>query len=693
MSSAGARGLAAMLAARSVAVVGASSRAGSPGNQMMRQLITGGFEGDIWAVNPRYTEVEGRSCYGSLAELPGEIDLVLLGVANRLLEDQLRAAANASARSAVIFASGHDEPDSVPGLLGRLSRIASEAGMSICGGNCMGFVNFERKLRALAFEEREDMAAGHITWISHSGSAFTALLHNDRGLTFNLAVSAGQELTTTVADYIAYAAAQPSTGLIALFLETVRDPDGFRDALSAASARNIPIVALKVGREAAAKRLVTAHSGALAGDDAVHQAVFDAHGVARVSSLNEMADTLELLSAGRRARPGGLAAIHDSGGERAHLVDAAAGAGVPFASISEATAQRLEAVLEPGLPAVNPLDAWGTGNDYEAIYLECMRALTSDPEVAALAFVVDLAGEDLERGYVAVAEQVHAETSLPVAVLCNLASGIDQRAAARLREGGIPVLEDTLYGLRAFRHLFGLRDFLPAPASLERVVPHPVRARWRRRLGRTDAWSEAEALALLRDYRIPTAPTEVATTPEEAHAAAARLSFPVALKVSGVAHKSDVDGVLLDLRDGDEVRGAFESLSPRSTAALVVQRMAPPGVEMALGLVHDEQFGPVVIVAAGGTQIELLADRAVGLPPIDAARAKGMVDALRSRPVLDGFRGGPPADVGALASAVTALSELALDLGDLIEALDVNPFIVGPRGCTAVDALVVPRNR
>jgi acyl-CoA synthetase (NDP forming) len=348
-------------------------------------------------------------------------------------------------------------------------------------------------------------------------------------------------------------------------------------------------------------------------------------------------------------------------------------------------------VLEPGLPPVNPLDAWGTGNDYENVYLECMRALTSDPEAAALAFVVDLAGEDLERGYVAVAEQIHAETTLPMAVLCNLASGIDERAAARLRRRGVPVLEDTLYGLRAFRHLFDLRDPSGARADDARVVNRSVAERWRVRLEGDRAWSEAEALALLRDYGIPTAATDVATTLEEARAAATRLSYPVALKISGIAHKSDVGGVRLGVRDADELELAFRSLNPRSGAPVVVQSMAPPGAEMALGLLHDDQFGPVVIVAAGGVHIETLADRTVALPPVDIGRARRMVASLRARALLDGLRGAAPADVGALESAVTALSRLAVDLGDRIAALDVNPLVVGPAGCTAVDALLVPR--
>jgi acyl-CoA synthetase (NDP forming) len=666
---------------------------------MMVQLITGGFRGDIWPVNPRYEEVEGRPCIGSLAELPSPVDLAILGVSNRLLEAQLSAAAEASVAAAVIFASGHDEPDHgrrarhsppTPGLLERLSRIAKTAGMSICGANCMGFVNLDLNLRALAFAEREDLEPGHITWISHSGSAFTALLHNDRGLRFNLAVSPGQELTTTIADYIAYALGRDSTEVIALFLEAVRDPDGYRAALADASARGIPVVALKVGRDAAASRLVTAHSGALAGEDAVHQAVFDAHGVVRVTSLGEMADTLELLGARRRARPGGLAAIHDSGGERAHLVDAAAAAGVPFATLSEATTRRLREVLEPGLPAVNPLDAWGTGNDYETTFLECMRALVSDPGVGALAFVVDLAGEDLEWGYASVAEKIYSETDLPVAVLCNLASAIDRPAAMRLRSAGVPVLEDTIYGLAAFRHLFELRDFTPPPRTPRGAGARPTRAGWRARLGTGGPWTEVEALALLDDYGIATARSEMASTLEEAIAAARRLSYPLALKLAGVAHKSDVGGVRLGVSDDDDLAHAYEALSRSRPEKMVVQEMVPGGTEVALGLVHDDQFGPIVLVAAGGVHIELFADRALALPPVDPTRAQRLIDSLRMRPLLDAVRGAPAADVGALSDAVVALSNLALDLGDRVGELDVNPVIVGPRGCTAVDALLVP---
>src|SRR5918995_448580 len=295
-----------MLGARSVAVVGASPKFDSPGNHMVKQLLIGGFTGQVAAVNPRYEQVEGIDCFPSLGEVPFDPDLVLLGVGNHRIEEQMEAAATRGARGVVVFASALEDPPRDPPLTEKLKRIADEAGMAVCGANCMGFADVERGLRALAFEERPDLEPGNVAWISHSGSAFSALLHAERGIRFNLAVSTGQELTTTMADYMLYALERGSTRVISLFLETVRDPERFRLALQTAAERDVPVVALKVGRTPTSRQLVTAHSGALAGDDAAYEALFDAYGVARVETLNEMADLLELLGAGRRAAPGCL---------------------------------------------------------------------------------------------------------------------------------------------------------------------------------------------------------------------------------------------------------------------------------------------------------------------------------------------------------------------------------------------------
>ncbi len=681
-----------------MAVVGASVREGSVGHQTLVELVEGGFEGNVHPVNPKYDEVLGLRCHPSLAAIGEPVDLAVLAVGNALLEEQLKLAAEAGARSAVIFASCQEAPRTgEPPLTERLSAIARGAGMALCGGNGMGFANIERSVRAVGFYEPKGLRPGPVTFISHSGSAFSALLHNDRGLSFNLAVSSGLELVTTADEYMAYALSLDSTRVIGLFIESIRQPDGFTAALRVASERDVPVVALKVGREVLTRRMVSAHSGALAGEDGAYEALFEAFGVLRVESLDEMADALALFASGRRAGVGGLASVHDSGGERALLVDAAATAGVPLAQISDATTARLSELLEEGLLPVNPLDFWGTGRDSHEVVTGCVRALLDDPDTAALAFSVDLTTEDQpDMGYIAMAEAVFPETSKPFAMLSNFASGIDRGDAKRLEGSGIPVLEGTMTGLAAFRHLFEYREHraLP-PLSGDSPVAAETRERWRARLRTGERFGEPEGLALLADFGIPVATSVRAGTADEAVAAAGRVGWPVVLKTAmpGIEHKSDVGGVRLGLNDAGAVVDAYRYQEDRLGPEVSVAAMAPAGVEMHLGIVRDEQFGPLVLVAAGGVLVELLKDRRLALPPLDAARARRLIDRLKSRRVLDGVRGAPASDADSLVAAVVALSWLAHDLGEQLEALDANPVIVSPGGCLAVDALVLPRAR
>jgi acyl-CoA synthetase (NDP forming) len=483
--------------------------------------------------------------------------------------------------------------------------------------------------------------------------------------------------------------------VIGLFIEVIRDPAGFREAMRLADERDVPVVALKVGREALTRKMVVAHSGALAGEDGAYEAVFEADGVLRVESLDELADALAIFTSGRRAGPGGLASVHDSGGERALLVDSAAAVGVPFAQISAATSARMGELLDEGLDPVNPLDFWGTGRGAHEVITGCIRAMLDDPDTAALAFCVDMTTEDSpDMGYIAAALETFPETAKPYAMLSNLASGIDRDDAKHYMEAGIPVLEGTLTGLSAFKHLFAYRDFRArppvggsSPASAE------VREGWTARLRSDEPFDELEGLALLADYGVPVVEGLRAGSPEEAIAAAERIGFPVAVKtaVPGVLHKSEVGGVKLGIDDSPSLEDAYADLERDLGPQVVVAKMAPPGVEIALGIVRDPQFGPLVLVGAGGVLVEVLGDRRLALPPLDEARARSMVDRLRIRPLLDGVRGASASDVGRLASTIVGLSWLAHDLGEHLEALDVNPVICGVDACVAVDALVIPR--
>jgi acyl-CoA synthetase (NDP forming) len=279
-------------------------------------------------------------------------------------------------------------------------------------------------------------------------------------------------------------------------------------------------------------------------------------------------------------------------------------------------------------------------------------------------------------------------------MLSNFSSGID-RTDARLLDGdGIPVLEGTLTGLAAFRHLFAYRDFRArSPVEGASPVTDEVRERWRHRLASGVPFDELEGLALLSDYGVPVVASVRADTLEDAIDAAEGIGFPVAVKTAapGVQHKSDVGGVRLDVDDSPSLEDAYTDLERRLGPRVTVAPMAPPGVEIALGMVRDPQFGPLVLVGAGGVLVEIMKDRRLAMPPLDDVRARSLVNRLEIRPLLDGVRGQPTADVDALSRAIVAISWLAHDLAADLEALDANPLICGPSGCVAVDALVIPQ--
>jgi acyl-CoA synthetase (NDP forming) len=692
-----------MLEARSVAVVGASVKPGSLGASMLAELERGRYEGAVYPVNPRYERIGDRTCYPSIAEVPEQVDLAVLGVANARVEQALLDAAAAGARSAVTFSSLHEEPEDRPGgpdapdLPARLAAIAGSHGMAMCGGNGMGFLNEEHHLRVTGFLTPDHLRHGPIALISHSGSAFAAFAFNDRSLGFNLLVSSGQEIVSRMDDYLSYALDLDSTRVVGLLLETVRDADGFRAQLARAAEREIAVVALKMGRTSGASALVTAHSGALAGEHGAFEAVFDATGVHEVRTLTEMADTLELFASPKRVHGGsGIATIHDSGGERAMFVDLAHDVGVPFAALSAETLARIDDSLDPGLDAANPLDAWGTGIDADAIFRASFAAMANDPDVAALAFVVDMTmqGEPYNEGYLQIARDIAAYSDKPFCVVSNLHSAIAGPEAQILRDAEIPILEGSESGLRALRHLLDDAEHRErAPEAPPDPAADDVRARWRTRLTDDAVVDELDGLALVRDYGLAVPGAAHAASAEEAVASAHALGFPVALKTAAAAvhHKTDVGGVVLGLGEDDAVREAYAAVAERLGPEVVVAAMAPPGVEVALGIVRDVIFGPLVVVAAGGVLVEVLHDRRLGLPPFGIETARRLIDGLAIRPILDGVRAAPPADVGALAHAVSRLSVLAADLGDLLDALDVNPVIVSPSGCVAVDALVEPR--
>ncbi len=693
-----------MLEARSVALVGASARPGSLGARMIAEVARSPSRPRAYLVNPKYPEIGGVPCLPDLAAVPEPVDLALLAVPDSALEAQVVAAARARARSVIIFGNAFDPPGRT-GLRSRLAAAVRDAGMALCGAGCMGFVNVARGLRAIGYVEPDPLPAGPVALVTHSGSVFSTLLRAHRGFGFTVAVSSGQELVTTAADYARYALSLPETRVLALVLEAIRDGDGLRAALAGALAADVPVVLLSVGASEAGKALVSAHSGALAAADGAWEALAAAYGLHRVRDLAELADAVELFASGRRAAPGtgpgmgpgmgpgigpgiGIATVHDSGLERAHAADLAAEAGVPFASLSPATAQRLAAVLDPGLAPANPLDVWATGRDTEPLAAECLSALAADPGVAAVALAVDLVPEfDGDESYPRAVLAAAAGTAKPVAVLAGLSAAVDQAAAARLRAAGIPVLEGTRTGLLALRHLLDHAEPPPAPPAA--APPGATAGRWRHRL----APGGPELFGLLSDYGIAVVRARAAASRAAALAAAEEIGYPVVIKTAepGIAHKSDVGGVRLGLAGPAAAAAAYDQLAGLLGPRVLVCETAAPGTELALGLITDPAVGPLLVIGAGGVFVEIFSERVVLLAPVTRAAALAAVRRLRIAPVLAGSRGQPAADLGAIADAITALSRLACDLGDALDALDINPLICGPAGAVAADALLIPR--
>jgi acetate---CoA ligase (ADP-forming) len=684
-----------MLAPSSVALVGASTVPNVAGNDMVLELQVSRYPGRVYPVNPKYREVEGFECRPGLADLPEVPDVAILGIGNDRLEEHVAQAIELGVGGLVIPGSVLLPTDTpTDSLRQRIREMALAADLPIVGGNCMGFYNVEKWFRAFPFNRPYELHEGGVTLIAQSGSVLTALLWNDQKLRFNLAISPGQELVTTTAEYMDYALDQATTTVIALFVESVRKPDEFIAALQKAADRHVPVVALKAGRSPEAAKLALSHSGAIAGDDAAYQTLFERYGVLSVKSLDELASTALLLSDARRPARGGVAAILDSGGERELLIDLAADVGVPFAQISDETTKVLAEQLDHGLEPINPLDAWGTGKDYQTIYEHCWQALVDDDDTAIGVFIADLtSGFYLHESFARICRRVHRRTTKPIAMMTNHVGTDSQDLAKRMTSLGIPVLDGTVAGLLALRNVLAYRDFAGRPTIAPPSVPAAdVTQRWRARLSEPHALTEAEGLDLLTDYGVPTIPHRVVSSVDEAVASAADLGYPIVAKtaVAGILHKSDVGGVMLNLVDEVQLRHAYEDLADRLGPKVLLAPMRLADVEMALGVVSDPQFGSMVLVAGGGVFIEVLGDRQLGLVPIDKPIAERMIGKLAIAPILDGLRGRPPADKSAVAEALVALSNLAADLGDLIAELDINPLVVGTEGCLALDALVIP---
>ncbi len=691
-----------LLQAQSVAIVGIS-QPNRFGGMLFTNLQNFGFKGQIYGVNPHYTSLFDRPCYPSLYDLPEVPDCAILAVPNGRLRSTLQDAAKLNIPAAVIFASTYSAPvDNQPSLQSQLTQIANTHNMVICGPNGMGFVSPAQQLPVSGYNTNPDTPAGNVTFITHSGSVWEIFLQNMRGVAFNYIISSGNEMVTTLADYMQFSLTDPTTRVIGLFLETVRDPQTFTAALAEAAERDIPIVALKTGQSTRGAKLAQAHSGALAGEDATYDALFAYYGVSRVKSLDEMMDTLELFATGMRPKTHYVSALLDSGGQRAMMVDLAESERLEFTALNQQTTSQLSEILEPGLDSINPLDAWGTGNDFEDIYAKCLLALDADPTTGLTLFSVDLYPIDDEQPfrYPEIAAQVQAQLQNPLAWLIHLSATASKAQMSELRQIGIPVLMGTETGLRATHHMMAYSEFQRLQANsltnytmgrvqIESTRLEAIRQQLRDSHG---PLNEFVSKTILTHYGFSIPKESPANSLQNVLEMAEQIGYPIALKTAvGDLHKSERDGIRLNLTDADQLTEAYHDLKTRLGPQVLVQQMIPAGIELILGLINDPQFGPMLTLGFGGIFVEIFKDAQMLMLPTSPNIVRKTLLNLRGASILAGVRGQPPVNIEAILAAAMGLAAFAADLGDLIDEVDINPLIALPDKAVVVDALIVPK--
>ena len=457
-----------LLKPRNIALVGVSPRPGTVGNDMLKVLHDGGFEGQVYLVNPRYEEIEGIPCYACMSDIPEAIDMAVLSVAGSRMEALIDEAITLKVGGVTIFdyCKMEEEQQLKAGeitLLERLKTKAAAAGLPICGGNCMGYYNFDANTH-VSFQSPGDRKPGNIALLAHSGSVFVLPCSNDPRFRFNLVVSAGQEISTGLADYMDFALDQPSTRVVAAFMEAVRDPATFVKALQKARDKAIPVVITKVGRSEISAKMAATHSGAIAGNHAVYEALFKEYGVISTDNIDDLMNTALLLSQSADLGSGQLGYVSDSGGLRELFVDTCDQYQLPFARISEATTAKLAARLPHGLDPVNPLDAAGSFTpDYANVFDDCIRYLMADPDVAIGAFEFEARDDYIYMPqFIDIARQVSEHSRKPFVVINSFASALNAAIADDLMDHGVPLINGVDYAAKAIYNLLAFRDYQQA---------------------------------------------------------------------------------------------------------------------------------------------------------------------------------------------------------------------------------------
>jgi len=694
----------------SLAFVGATEDISKFGGRVMRAVLEFGYKGRVYPVNPRYATLLGQPCYPSVSALPEAPDHVGIVIAAHRVLDTLKQCADRGARFATIFTSNFSETGEASGraLQDEIVAFARANGIRLLGPNCNGFINF---VDAFAFASTAAIKgprkpAGDVGLVCHSGGLGQMNIMwraQEAGLGITYEVSCGNEADLDAMDFMRFMIDDERTRVIMVAVETIRDGRKFAEVARHAADREKPIVMLKFGRTDAGRRAAASHTGALTGADEVHDAAFRQYGVLRVTDCNELYEVAKLLRRRKWPRGSRAAALSGSGGHSVLMADLGAANGIDWVPYQDQTVNGLRELMPDFAGVSNPTDLTSALTGSKHLFEDALNVVALDEGVDVLIPVLVAPTVPAIETVVKLSDN----TDKAVAVLWTGYCPNDPLVvASTLVARGLPVYRDALTCLKAVRAAMTYGEFLRAhkrAASEPPVRPAGIDVAQAKELIATGAgnMTERSSKEVLAAYGLHITQERLATNTQNAASSARDIGKPVALKIESpdIPHKTEANAIRLNVTGDAEVARAFDEVMAAARRyqpearldGVLVQEMAPGGVEVMLGVASDPTFGVVVVAALGGIHVEVLRDIAYRIPPLTAADALAMLRELRAYPIFGGVRGARPRDLDALCDTIVRLSWLAHDHADTVAEIDINPLTVlePGAGVRVVDALII----
>lgn len=705
------RSLGALLAPKSIAVVGASDDFGRIGGMLIKYLLKFGYRGKIYPVNPKYEEIAGIQCYPNVRNLPEKADTALIAVAAKLVPESLRECAERGIKTAIVYSAGFAET----GGEGRrkqeeLREIIRQGEMKVCGPNCIGIVNFTEDI-AMSFSgflEADRLVSGNVGFVSESGALGGSIVNRaqDRNIGFSYFISTGNEADLDLTDFMAFLVDDANTQVIMAYVEGIRDIAKFARVAKRALELGKPIVLLKVGETEGGKRVAATHTGSLTGSDAVYSAAFEQYGVIRVEDYDDLIETAMLFSKSKLPKGNRMGILTGTGGGAIILADKIVKHGLSLPPLSQFTQEQLSQKVESFATVGNPMDLTGQ--------------LYSQPETFKNVIQLFAQDENIDIVTVAISMVPGERAKARATYIIDAAKAVDKPfvswwAAGELSEPAFKLLDESEVTLfkSPERCIKAVKSAVTYSQMREKLLvrdkgalPVSIDCRKAETLFGISGQilTEHETKLLLASYGIPVTREEVATSAAQAADIAGKIGYPVALKVNSrqITHKSEAGGIRLNLASKSavikaysEILANYQKYAPKAKIeGVLVQEMAKGGTEVIIGISRDPDFGLVLMFGLGGILVEILKDVSMRLLPITRRDAEEMVRGIKGYQVLAGARGKPRADIEAIIDLLLKVSNLASDWGDSISELDLNPVVVfeDGQGAKVLDALCVKRS-